>query len=216
MTGARLSLTAIFALALAGCSSLYRVVQLPQYEADLYPLTQTKAGVTIAVDEIRTTQRAERYFGADLIKDGILPVNVVVSNYSKHRVLVKPSDILLYQAKDIVDPLPLEMVVAAAKEHHSFLRLKTEEQVKRFFDSTAFKETVVAPNETYRGIIFFAAAPVKKTTSDHFFTMLASYREGGPKMRVGLTNLDASERVLFGPFMLTLPEASRNSWWASN
>jgi hypothetical protein len=205
MTTIRTLFPILFGVVLQGCAGTYQVVQIPQYEADLYPLSQAKAGITIAIDEIKSTQRAERYFGADLIKEGILPVNVVVSNYGKQRVVVKPSDILLYRGKEIIDPLPIEMVMATAKRQHAFLRSQTEEEVNKFFENTTFKETVLLPNEGHRGVIFFAL-PAPKRTMDRFFTAFSVYREGGPRVRVGLTNLDTGERLLFGPFSLTLPQ----------
>src|ERR687896_2232852 len=108
----RALLSCLLVLAVAGCSSSYRVVQVPQYGADLYPQSQTKSGVTVAIDEMKAAERVERLFGADLIKEGILPVNVVVSNFGKQRILLKPSDILLYQGKEVIDPVPVEMVMA--------------------------------------------------------------------------------------------------------
>src|SRR3954468_9211233 len=102
MARRRTLLPVFLTFVLAGCAGSYRVVKMPPYEADLYPLTQTRAGITVAIDEIKNVQRAERYFGADLVKEGILPVNVVVSNYGKQRVIVKPSDILLHRGKEIV------------------------------------------------------------------------------------------------------------------
>lgn len=208
MTSTRVLLPALLTLAVLGCAGSYQVVRIPEYEADLYPLSQMKAGITIAIDEIKNPQRAERYFGADLIREGILPVNVVASNHGKQRVVVKPSDILLHRGKEIIDPLPLEMVVAIAKRQHGYLRSATEEAVNRFFENMTFKETVLLPNETSRGVMFFAL-PSPKTPTDRFFTALSVYREGGPRVRVGLTNLDTGERVLFGPFPLALPENAR-------
>src|SRR5713101_6700194 len=120
MTSTHTLRSALVVVLLAGCGS-YQVAQMPQYEADLYPLTQSKSGITIGIDDIRSPERAQRYFGADLVKDGVLPVNVVVSNYGKHRVVVKPSDILLHRGKEIVDPLPIQIVAAAAKGQHRFL-----------------------------------------------------------------------------------------------
>lgn len=198
----RVVFPALLASLLAACASSYQVVQMPQREADMYPLSQAKAGVTIAIDEIRSAARTERFFGANLIKAGILPVNVVVSNYGKHRVVVKPSDILLQRNKEVVDPLPLEIVVAAAKREHPHLRAKTQQPVEQFFDNLTFKETVLMPNDTYHGIMFFAS-PRPKRDADTFFTQLSVFRDGGPKMRVAVTDLDSSERVHFGPFTLT-------------
>lgn len=199
MTTRRMLLAAFVALAVSACGSSYRVVQVPQYGADLYPQSQTRAGVTVAIDEMKATERVERLFGADLIAEGILPVNVVVSNFGKQRLLVKPSDILLHRGREVIDPVPVEMVMALAKRQN--------------FEQAAFKETAIHPNETYRGVLFFAV-PATKPLADRFFTALSVFREGGPKMRVGLTNLDSGERVLFPPFPITLPgDAGRFSSW---
>lgn len=201
----RVSVLILSAVVLAGCASSYQVVRMPQREADVYPHSQTKAGITIAIDEIKGVDRAERYFGADLIKEGILPLAVVVSNYGEHRVIVKPSDVLLHRGKQIVDPLPIEAVVAIAKRQHWFLRSTTEERIDSFFEGMAFSETPLLPNETYQGVMFFPI-PKPQKTQDTFFTVLSLYREGGPKIRVGVTNLETRDRLHFGPFSLSLPE----------
>jgi len=203
MTPARV-LPLLAALLVSACASSYRVVQVPQYGADLYPQAQTRSGITVAVDEMKNPDRVERLFGADLIKEGILPVNVVVSNFGKQRLLLKPSDILFYQGKEVIDPLPLEIVMASAKRQ-KYLRTSTEKQLDRYFGDAMLKETAVSPNETYRGIMFFAV-PAPKRSVDRFFTSLSIFRDDGPKMRVGLTNLDTGERVLFAPFSVKLPE----------
>src|SRR5690242_300314 len=154
--------TAVFLtalLSLFGCTRSYQVVEVPQYGADLYPSSQTKSGITIAVDEIRAPARAERYFGSDLIKQGLFPVNVVISNYSRRRVTLKQSDILLYRGREIIDPVPIELVVASAKRQHGRIDSSAEEQVGKFFEASAFREAVLLPNETYSGVVFFAPPP---------------------------------------------------------
>src|SRR5215510_228280 len=206
MTPPRSLLIPLVAL-VSACASSYRVVQVPQYGADLYPQSQTRSGITVAIDEMKTTERVERLFGADLIKEGILPVNVVVSNFGKQRMVLKPSDILLHQGKDVIDPIPVELVMATAKRQKSFLRSGTEAEVNKYFEESTFKETTLLPNETYRGVMFFAV-PAQKKTADRFFTSWSVYRDGGPKVRVGVTNLDSGERVLFAPFAIRMPESS--------
>jgi hypothetical protein len=196
---------AALVLAIAACSSSYRVVQVPQYGADLYPHSQTRHGVTVAVDEMKSAERVERLFGADLIKEGILPVNVVVSNFGKQRVVLKPSDILLHQGKEVIDPIPVEMVLALAKRQKSFLRDSTKEEIDKYFDQALFKETTLQPTETYRGVMFFAV-PQPKRWTDRFFTAWSVYRDGGPKVRVGVTTMDSGERLLFAPFPIRMPE----------
>jgi len=198
-------LSALLAFALLGCTPSYQVVEVPQYGADLYPTSQTKAGITIAIDEIRRPDRAERYFGSDLIKEGILPINVVVSNYSKQSVTVRPSDILLYRGKEVIDPLPIPMIVAMAKQQHRFLASSTKEEVNKFFENSTFKEAVLLPNESYRGVVFFAP-PEPKRLIDRWFTRYATYSEGGSRIRMGVTHVDSGDRLLFGPFPVALPE----------
>jgi hypothetical protein len=207
MTPPRGLLLALIALALSACSSSYRVVQVPQYGADLYPQSQTRSGITVAVDEMKTSDRVERLFGADLLKQGILPVNVVVSNFGKQRMILKPSDILLHQGKEVIDPIPVEMVLATAKRQKTFLRSSTQAEVDKYFEESTFRETTLLPNETYRGVMFFAV-PTQKKMTDRFFTSWSVYRDGGPKVRVGLTNIDSGERVLFAPFAIRLPESA--------
>jgi hypothetical protein len=202
----------LIGLVLTGCASPYRIVQIPQREADMYPLSQTKAGLTIAIDEIRGAARAQRYFGADLIKAGIMPVIVVVSNYGEHRVVVKPSDVLLQRGRDIVDPLPIQTVIATAQDQRWFLRKRTRQSVDNFFYSVVFKEAVLLPNDTYQGVMFFSN-PKPKRNADRFFTVWSLFAEGGPRVRVGVTDLDEQDRMHFGPFTLSSSEDTLRSAW---
>ena len=140
-----------------------------------------------------------------VISEGIFPVNVVVSNHSKQRVSVSPSDILLYRGKEIIDPVPVEMVVASARRQHGYVASSAEVQVSKFFESSTFRETVLQPNESYRGVVFFAP-PVPKRLIDRWFRMLNTYSEGGPKIRLGVTGMDSGDRMLFGPFSVALPQ----------
>jgi hypothetical protein len=195
----------VLVLLVSGCTSSYRVVQVPQYGADLYPRSTTRAGVTVAIDEIKAPERVERLFGADLIKKGILPVNVVVSNFGKQHLLLKPSDILLHAGEEVIDPVPVEMVMALAMRERSFLRASTKEEVDKYFEKTTFKETTLYPGETYRGVMFFAV-PGWKKRQDRFFTSWSVYRDGAARIRIGFTSLDSGERVMFAPFPITLPE----------
>ena len=192
MNALRIPFLLLLAVALPGCSG-HRLAQLPQYEADVYPMTQAHAGVTVAIDEMRTTQRLERHFGADVARGGILPVNVVVSNHGKQKVLVKPADILLYQAREVIDPLALDAVLAA-------VRAEERAQVRRSLEAAAFRATALSPGETYRGVMFFSAAALRKSGS--LFSFLGLSRESGAKLRVGVTDQDSGERLLFGPFEL--------------
>jgi hypothetical protein len=204
MNTTRLLLVFLLALIVSACASSYRVVQPPQYGADLYPRSQTKSAIAVAIDEMKSPERVERLFGADLIGEGILPVNVVVSNYGKLRLLVKPSDILLYRGKEVIDPIPVEMVMTIAKRQKN-LRASTAGEVDKYFEAVMFKEMEVYPGETYRGVMFFAL-PAPKGWVGRFFTAWSRYYDEGLRLRVGVTNMESGERVLFAPFPVKMPE----------
>jgi hypothetical protein len=112
---------------------------------------------------------------------------------------------MLYRGKEVIDPVPVEMVMSIAKRQKSFLRASTQEEVDKYFAEAMFKETALQPSETYRGVMFFAV-PGPKRLMDRLFTSWSVYRDDAPKMRMGLTNLDSGERMLFSPFPITLPE----------
>ncbi len=201
-------LSLISLLTLTACAS-YKVVQMPLREADLYPLAQTREGITVAIDAIADPARAARYFGADLIKAGILPINVTVSNHGEHRSIIKPSDVMLLKGREVIDPVPVETVIRIAKSRSPWVRSKAGPKIEAFFSDLALKETVLIPHESYQGVLFFPALE-RKGEEDPFFTTLRIFREGGLKVRVAVTDLENGERIHFGPFTLPgIPETSR-------
>jgi hypothetical protein len=177
-------------------------VQLPLREADLYPLSQTRAGITAAVDEITSADRAKDYFGVDLIKEGLLPINIIVSNHGEHRFTIKPSDVLLLRGKEVIDPVPTEMVAGIAKRGFWGITEKTAQRIDGFFVNLALKEAVLIPGETYQGVLFFRAIK-GETEENRFFTIMRLFREGGLRLQVAITDLETNERVHFGPFVLS-------------
>ncbi|MDB6047099.1 MAG: ribonuclease [Gammaproteobacteria bacterium] len=207
MRSVRTCTLSCLALALLSCASPYQVVKLPEREADLYPLSQTRAQITIAIDEITNTERGRRYFGADLLREGIVPFLVVVSNYGTHRVIVRPADILAHRGAEIVDPVPIETVIAIATNERPFLHSRTQAQVENYFRELAFRETVLMHAETYQGVIF-VPAPRHRSSSDTLFTMLNLFSESWLKVDVAVRDLDADNRLRFGPFSLPAVENS--------
>jgi len=194
----------LMAAGLAGCSSTYRVVQVPQRDADLYPLSQTRQGVSVAIDEITSADRAASYFGADLVQVGIIPLVVVISNNGAHRIDVKPADIMLTRGTQIIDPLRLETVVETAKKRHGSVRPTTQKSVAEYFEGLAFSETVLAPGATYQGVMFFPI-PRKAVSSDSMFSAMTLFRDSGMWILVGARDLDTGSRVHFGPFSVSSP-----------
>lgn len=205
MPTAALLLLAIV-LGLTGCAGgrTVELVRMPQRDAELYPWAQKQAGVAVTVDEIADSARVSQYFGVDLLADGLLPVNIIVSNYGRHRVAIKPADILLLNGRAVIDPLPAEQVAAIAKRRMGRLRAETARDVEEYFASLALQETTLAPNGSYQGVLFFPRPPPSER--DRFFTVLSLYRDGGLRMHVGATDVDTRERLRFGPFRLSVPE----------
>ena len=198
LAGGHLLPAFVASLLISGCTS-YELVQPPTREADVFPHAELQDGIAIAVDEIGEPQRARRYFGADLKEKGILPVQVIVSNRSDDRVEVRPSDVLLHRGREVLDPLPLEHVLAIPKRRGLFVTDATEDQLNAFYESISFRETVLAPGETYQGVFFFDR-PERRERGTRFFRLVSLYREPSLRLRVVATNLETRERIGFGPF----------------
>jgi len=192
-------------LVLTACASEYEVVQFPLRDADLYPLSQTKGGLTIAIDEITDRERVTTYFGVDLIETKILPINIIISNHSDGRYVIKPSDVLLMEGEDVIDPMPVETVVEVAKEVHGGVSDKASQQMNAFFSKLALQETVVPPRESYQGVLFFKSKKKADHSDDEerYFVIRKLYREGRLKIRIAVTNLETGERIHFGPVSLS-------------
>ncbi|MFL6655025.1 MAG: hypothetical protein ACJ8KA_09545 [Sulfurifustis sp.] len=202
-------------LALTACASNKPVelVQMPHRDADVYPWAQKRDGVSVTVDEIADPARVKQYFGVDLLEAGLLPVDVIASNHGQHRVTLKPSDVLLLDGRRIIDPLPIERVTSIVKAHMSRVRAESGRKVEAYFRSLALRETTLAPNDSYHGVLFFPAPQTSKR--DRFFSAINLFIEGGTKMRVALTDLDTQARMQFGPFSLSDAPRWRESSYAS-
>ncbi len=201
----------IFAFAsfvLTACATRFEVVQLPLRAADLYPLSQTQGAITVAVDEISNPERAKKYFGVDLIERGILPINITVSNHGEDRYTVKPADILLRRHTEVIDPLPIEQIAALAKDS-AWISAETGEQIDDYFNQLAFTDTVLSPQDSYQGVLFFPALR-EPPEQDTLFRAIVLFNQSDLKLDVVTTNLDTHQRVAFGPFSLShWPSLSR-------
>ena len=189
-----------YLMATAACTS-YELVLPPLRDADLYPLAHAKAGVAVAVDEIADSQRAERYFGVDLLAKGILPVQIVVSNHGEHRVSIRPVDVLLLRGRQVVDPRRVGKVADLLRERGLWIREETAQRIDEFFESVAFQETVVAPGETYQGVMFFDA-PLPSPYRSRYFRLVALFPDSRLKLHLAVTDLESGDRLRFGPFGL--------------
>ena len=205
MSRLSLSILMSLALSLAGCaSSSYRVVQLPQRAADLYPVSQTKAGVTVAIDEIRNPDRVEEYFGTNLTRQGVLPLAIIISNNSEHQIVVTPADVLLHQGPQIIDPVPLPIVVAMVEAPYR-LRSKTRAQVDRYFQELAFTDVTLPRGADYQGVIFFNV-PRHQRPADDLFSILPLFSEYRMRLQIGVRDTENQARLQFGPFTLSYME----------
>ncbi len=185
-------------LGLSACATEYQVVQIPLRNADLYPRSLTRAGITVAVDGITDRERVMAYFGVDLIKAKILPINIIITNHGSGRYIIKPSDLLLLKGNEVIDPMPAESVVEVVKDLHGRMSGKTTRKVTAYYSNLALQETVLASRETHQGVLFYK---IKEEEEDRYFIIRTLFREGSMKIYVGATNQETGERVLFDLFL---------------
>jgi hypothetical protein len=194
------------AVLLSACATPSALAPIPLRDADLYPESQTKAGIAVAVDELTYPERAKQYFGIDLIKEEVLPINIIVSNHGQGRYVIKPSDVLLMHGKEVVDPMPVKSVEAAICNEYGRISHEKARTVDAYFGKVMLQEAVVVPNGNYQGVIFLKAERRKgdgSGTDEQSSNMIQLLREGRLKIRVAVTDLETSERIHFGPFSLT-------------
>ncbi len=172
---------ALLAGTLAACSTatMHAPSAPPLRDAELYPVNQSTAGLSIAVDEITDAERGRRYFGSDLTREGILPVNVVMTNHGDDTFLIKPSDVLLTDGTRVIDAVPGEKVIKDGA-------------------GTVLQETVIPPGGSAQGVLFF---PVRKGETGLYGKVQKMLSD---KMQLRLLALDKTtgERLLFGPFSI--------------
>ncbi|HEX2237646.1 MAG TPA: hypothetical protein VHJ19_04660 [Gammaproteobacteria bacterium] len=195
-------LFAFVAFVLSACATRYEVVQLPLRDADLYPLSQAKGMITVAVDEINNPERARQYFGVNLIERGILPINITISNHGEHRYTLKPADILLRRHTEVIDPVPIEQVAQIAKDSRWWLSEDTGKQIDRYFRNVAFTETVLMPHDSYQGVLFFPALR-EPSTQDDMFSAIQLFSRSDLYLEIVTTNLVSQQRIAFGPYPLS-------------
>lgn len=171
---------------LTACTTT-RMVQPPLRNADVYPNAQTIAGLTVAVDEIFDPDRVKRYFGIDLTKEDILPVNIIFSNQGDDRFLVKPSGILLTEGNSVIDAMPVDAVEALVRDR------------SRPVADVVMQETVVQPLGNYQGVLFFKTKRADAVLYGEFENIFSSRLA----VRVVVTDQDSGERILFGPYALS-------------
>jgi hypothetical protein len=195
----RLIILIIFSfLGLTACATEYRVVQIPLRNADLYPRSLRRGEITVAVDGITDRDRVMAYFGVDLIKEQILPINIIVSNHGNGRYIITPSDVLLLKGNEVIDPMPVETVLEVVKELHGRMSDKTTRLVTAYFSYLALQETMLAPRESHQGVLFFK---IKKDEEDRYFIIKKLFRDGSMKISVGVMNLETGERFHFDLFL---------------
>lgn len=127
---------------------------LPIRDADLYPDSQTKAGIAIAVDQLTYPRRVEQYFGVDLLRSQVLPISIIVSNHGQNRYVIKPSDVLLMHGKDVIDPVPMEAVGETFYDEYGRISKDVARKIESYFGKVMLQETVVGPHDNYQGMIF--------------------------------------------------------------
>ncbi len=183
----------------AGCAS-YDLVQLPQRKADLYPLAEENRGVWLAVDAITQPRRSRKFFGANLARHGIYPVEIVVTNRGPVRVSVGPADVFVVRGKDVIDPIPLDSVGRVVKDRLGVVTGGTSKRIDQFLSELSFRETVLAPGQSYHGVMFFDTGEEPSLGFTRFFQVAQLYPEPSFYLTAAVTDLGQHQRIGFGPF----------------
>lgn len=186
---------------LIACAS-YQVVRIPVRDASLYPISQTLGDITVGIDAIEDSKRAARYFGVDLLAQGIMPVIITVTNHGAPRAALAPANILLREGNSVVDPLPLEHIIKKVTRWR--MSEATAEQTERYLRNLSFQDRVLMTGDTYRGVLFFPLTQERDTSADGF-TVLDVFSAYSTKLTVVVTDLDGSNAYRFGPFTLRQP-----------
>lgn len=186
---------------LMGCTS-YHVVRIPVRDAGLYPISQTLDAISVGIDPIKDGERSARYFGIDLLEQGIMPVVITVSNHGTSRAGVNPVNILLRRGNSVVDPLPLEHIISKATAWR--MSEETATQTKHYLRSLAFQNRVLMAGDTYQGVLFFPVRQ-KHDTAASGFTVVDVFSGNLMKLTVVVTDLGERKRYHFGPFSVEQP-----------
>lgn len=200
------------AIVLSACAARsFEVIEPPLRDATLYPVSDTRDSVTVAVDEILDADRARRYFGADLPGVGIIPVNITVTNRGRERYRLQPSGILLRAGTQVIDPLRVEAVAQTIASHAESLEDDARQQLERYLSDIAFHVTTLEPYSSYQGVLFF---PAPETAESGLFSVHTLFDGGRLRLQMLITGRDSRQTLHFGPLPLQGPPRSDDeSWW---
>ncbi len=198
----RLASLVVLLVVLTGCTS-YTVTQMPLRDATIYPVSETQSGVAVAVDSIARPERARKYFGLDLIQEGVLPVNITVSNHSERKVLLKPANLLVHRGREVIDSLPIERVTEQIKGAY-WMEPATREEVDKYLAELALQEAFIGRQQDYQGVLFLELGrPARQNPFS--FQVLQLFRQTQLQLHITLTDQQTNERLSFGPFPIATP-----------
>lgn len=198
-------LALVLLIAATACTQIPFFSPLPIRDADLYPDSQTKAGIAVAVDQLTYPRRVERYFGVDLLKSEVLPISIIVSNHGQNRYVIKPSDVLLMHGNDVIDPVPMDAVGETFYDEYGRISKEVARKIESYFGKVMLQETVVGPHDNYQGMIFLKPDRRKGERNDGDTTLNIAHvlKDAALKVRIAVTDLETHERIHFGPFSLS-------------
>ncbi len=205
-TSALTPLALLAALAvLVGCATPVELVTPPSRKADVYPTAKRSGDLVVAIDTVRESRRAQKYFGFDMREHGLMPAQIIVSNHGDEAIEVGPADILVSKGRSVIDPVPAAHVASLCKAHSNLYDGEPAELIDAHFASMSFPEMTVAPGETVRGWMFFDLGldeKAKKPESPWF--RVVSLDGGGSNvgLRMAVTESESGQRLHFGPYRL--------------
>jgi len=151
---------------------------------------QAGGDLTVYVEEFATLEKSEKGFDTDLVKEGVLPLLVLVENNGQHPYTVKTMDIVVLDQNTntalrpltpeetakrakrnaitralgwsmIVPIITIPVAVTASAIHTS----KVNKQITLDFSAKAFSDASVMPNKNHSGFVFFELPKGRKDLS---------------------------------------------------
>lgn len=168
-------LSVTLALPLYGCGTPPRVEPYHTQKFEQYKNVQIEDGVAVAVHPLDDPKEVEKYFGNDLLSEGVLPVFVHVENrHPTKSIVVSKSKTTLHPPSIPFDPavvktdsfgdglfyvsLPLILGIGLPMNAAATVRDDYREDLRYNFEVSELAQHTLSPGKTGTGFVYFGVA----------------------------------------------------------
>ncbi len=151
---------------------------------------QVSGDLTIYIDEFATPEKSEKAFDANLVKDGVLPLLILMENNGQHSYEVRKMDIVVQDetSNSMLTSLTTEQAATKAKKNaitravgwslivpiiaipvaataSAIHTSKVNKQILQDFSAKGFPDGTIMPNKDRSGFVFFELPKGRKDLS---------------------------------------------------